>query len=45
MSDLWTIIFFTLCAIGFGIAAWHDREKAKRRERKEAVYEKNRSED
>jgi hypothetical protein len=40
MAQLWTIIFVTLVGIGFGIAAWHDHEAAKRQKRRAAVYEK-----
>jgi cytochrome oxidase assembly protein ShyY1 len=40
MAQLWTIIFVTLLAITFGLAAWQDREDAKRRERRNTVVEK-----
>lgn len=40
MSQLWTVIFITLLAIAFGIAAWHDNEEKKRQERKNAAHEK-----
>jgi hypothetical protein len=42
MSQLWTIIFVTLFAIGFGLAAWQDHEYEKRRKRqrgKDVAYE------
>ena len=34
MSQLWTIIFVALLAIAFGLASWHDHEKARRQEQK-----------
>lgn len=40
MSQLWTIVFLTLLAIAFGIAAWHDREERKRQGRKDSAAEK-----
>jgi hypothetical protein len=46
MAQLWTIIFVTLIAIAFGLAASHDREEMKRQERKRAAHEnRNKSED
>lgn len=39
MSQLWTIIFLTLLAAGWGIAAWHDQEEGKRREREDSAVE------
>src|ERR1044072_5639831 len=33
MDQLWTITFVAVFAAAFGIAHWHDREEAKRRER------------
>jgi hypothetical protein len=34
VAQLWTIIFLTLLAIGFGLAAWQDSENMKRAEAK-----------
>jgi hypothetical protein len=34
MAQLWTIVFVTLLAIGFGLAAWQDFENKKRAEAK-----------
>jgi hypothetical protein len=46
MAHLWTIIFVTLLAIAFGLAALHDREEVKRQERKRAAHEiRNKTED
>jgi hypothetical protein len=46
VGQLWTIIFGTIIAIAFGLAAWHDREEAKLQERKKAAHDKrNRAED
>jgi hypothetical protein len=38
MYELWTIIFVAALAVGFGVAASHDREKARRRARREAAF-------
>src|SRR5215218_5021771 len=38
MDQLWTITFVAVFAAAFGIAHWHDREEAKRRERMDAWY-------
>jgi uncharacterized membrane protein YidH (DUF202 family) len=40
MSQLWTIIFFAILAIAFGLAYWHDHDKAKRQEQKRSAHEK-----
>jgi len=40
MKHLWTIVFFILLAIAFGVAAWHDREDTKRKQRKSYSDEK-----
>ena len=46
MAQLWTIIFVTLLAIAFGLAAWHDREEQKRHQQRNVAYEKrNQSKD
>jgi hypothetical protein len=37
MDELWTIVFVAALAVGFAVAAWHDRDKARRRERQEAA--------
>jgi hypothetical protein len=37
MSQLWTIIFVALLAIGFGLASWHDREDKKRQQQRREV--------
>ncbi|MFL6281801.1 MAG: hypothetical protein ACJ74Q_01385 [Pyrinomonadaceae bacterium] len=39
MSQLWTVIFFAVLVIAFGLAHWHDREEAKRRERRDMAGE------
>jgi hypothetical protein len=39
MQQLWTIIFLTLLAIGWGLAAWHDREDEQRYHRRDAAGE------
>jgi hypothetical protein len=44
MSQLWTVIFFAVLAIAFGLAHWHDCEEVKRRERINIAEEKKRSE-
>ncbi len=31
--------FVTLLAIGWGVAAWHDHEDKKRRQRRDAAFE------
>jgi positive regulator of sigma E activity len=38
MGQLWTIIFVALLAVGFSLAAWHDRDKAKRQEQRNIAY-------
>ena len=38
MDQLWTITFVAVFAAAFGIAHWHDREEARRRERMDARY-------
>jgi nitric oxide reductase large subunit len=38
--DIWTIVFVIVLVIGFGIAAWHDRDEKKREERRISAYEK-----
>jgi hypothetical protein len=40
MNHTWTIIFVIIIVIAFGIAAWHDHEEMKRRERRTAAHEK-----
>jgi hypothetical protein len=40
MQQLWTIIFIILLGVGWGLAAWHDREEERRHHRKAAVYKK-----
>jgi hypothetical protein len=45
MAQLWTIIFVTLIAIAFGLAALHDREEVKRQERKKTHEKRNKTED
>lgn len=39
MRHLWTLIFITLLAIGFGITAWKDHQDKKRRERRTISYQ------
>jgi uncharacterized membrane protein len=40
MAHIWTIIFVTVLAVAFSIAAWHDHEEKKRQERRSAAHEK-----
>ncbi len=39
MGQLWTIIFVTVLALAFAVAAWHDREDKKRLEQRKAAHE------
>lgn len=39
MDQLWTVTFVAVFAAAFGVAHWHDREEARRRERMDARYE------
>jgi hypothetical protein len=41
MSQIWTIIFIAILAIGWGIASWHDREEQRRHRQRAIVSEKN----
>jgi uncharacterized membrane protein YidH (DUF202 family) len=43
MAQLWTLIFVTILATAFGLAAWYDREEAKRRARRNTDVEKRES--
>ena len=43
MSQIWTIVFVTLFAIGFGLAAWQDHEYEKRRRKHAGSEKKDRS--
>jgi hypothetical protein len=45
MTQLWTIIFVTLLAIGFGLAIWHDWEDQKRQRRKDSIYKERADEE
>jgi hypothetical protein len=40
VDQLWTIIFVVLLAIGFSLAAWQDRNAAKRREERNIAAKK-----
>jgi hypothetical protein len=40
MQQLWTIIIIILLAFGFSLAAWLDRDEAKRRARHDETYKK-----
>ena len=40
MGQLWTIIFVTILAVAFAVAAWHDREDKRRLERRQVAHEK-----
>ena len=40
MGQLWTIIFVTIFAFAFAVAAWQDHEDKKRLERRRAAHEK-----
>jgi uncharacterized membrane protein YidH (DUF202 family) len=39
LTHLWTIIFVAVLAVAFALAHWHDREEARRRERRNAAAE------
>jgi hypothetical protein len=39
-SQLWTLVFLTVLALLFGLAAWQDRGDAKRREQRNAAVHK-----
>lgn len=41
MHQLWTIIFVILLGGGYGLASWHDRDKVRRREQREAACRKH----
>jgi uncharacterized membrane protein YidH (DUF202 family) len=46
LAQLWTIIFVAVLAMAFALAHWHDREEARRRERRKmADEEKDGTED
>jgi hypothetical protein len=38
MAHIWTIIFVTILAIVFGLAAWLDRQDRQKRERRCAAH-------
>jgi predicted outer membrane lipoprotein len=40
MDQLWTIIIIVVLAAAFGVAAWHDRDDKKARERRESASER-----
>ncbi|MGA9995175.1 MAG: hypothetical protein WBP93_07165 [Pyrinomonadaceae bacterium] len=41
MGQIWTIIFVTLLAIGWGIASWHDRKEQKQHQQRKAASDKS----